>query len=68
MDAQGFNLYHGNRLIKAMWEVYRSPSSVGRGVIGVVEVDFVQPSHDKQVQRARPKEDSSPTASSSHAP
>ena len=48
VDAQGFNLYHNNRLIKPMWEVYKSPSSVGRGVIGVVEVDFVQPSHDKQ--------------------
>ena len=48
MDAQGFNLYHRNRLVKPMWEVYKSPSSVGRGVIGVLEVDFVQPSHDKQ--------------------
>ena len=48
VDAQGFNLYHNNRLIKPMWEVYKSPSSVGRGVVGVVEVDFVQPSHDKQ--------------------
>ena len=49
VDAQGFNLYHRNRLIKPMWEVYKSPSSVGRGVIGVLEVDFVEPSHDKQV-------------------
>ena len=24
-DAQGFNLYHRNRLIKPMWEVYKSP-------------------------------------------
>ena len=48
VDAAGFNLYYNNRLIKPMWEVYKSPSSVGRGVIGVVEVDFVQPSHDKQ--------------------
>ena len=31
-----------------MWEVYKSPSSVGRGVLGVIEVDFVQPAHDKQ--------------------
>ena len=48
VDAQGFNLYHNNRLIKPMWEVYKSPSSVGRGVIGVLDVDFLQPSHDKQ--------------------
>ena len=48
VDAQGFNLYCQNRLIKPMWEVYKSPSSVGRGVIGVIDVDFVQPSHDKQ--------------------
>ena len=30
------------------WECYTSMSSVGRGVIGVLEVDFVNPSHDKQ--------------------
>ena len=46
--TQGFNLYHRNRLIKAMWQVYKAPSSVGRGVVGVLEVDFVEPSHDKQ--------------------
>ena len=38
--------------VKMMWEVYKSPSSLGRGVVGVLEVDFVQPSHDKQA-RAR---------------
>ena len=29
--------------------MYKSPSSKGRGVVGVLEVDFVEPSHDKQV-------------------
>ena len=29
-------------------QVYKSPSSKGRGVVGVLEVDFVEPSHDKQ--------------------
>ena len=31
-----------------MWQVNKAPSSVGRGVVGVLEVDFVEPSHDKQ--------------------
>lgn len=46
--VMGFLVYHRNRLIKCMWEPYTSPSSTGRGVIGVLEVDFVQPAHDKQ--------------------
>ena len=46
--VMGFLVYHRNRLIKCMWEPYSSPSSTGRGVIGVLEVDFVQPAHDKQ--------------------
>ena len=47
-DVSGFNLYHRNRLIKPMWKVYHPPSSVGRGVVGVLEVDLIEPSHDKQ--------------------
>ena len=31
-----------------MWKVYSSPSSVGRGVVGLMSIDFVAPSHDKQ--------------------
>ena len=32
-----------------MWEVFKSPSSIGRGVIGLLALDdSVQPSHDKQ--------------------
>lgn len=46
--VMGFLCYHRNRLIKCMWEPYSSPSSTGRGVIGLLEVDFVQPAHDKQ--------------------
>ena len=44
----GFLVYHRNRLIKCMWEPYSSASSIGRGVLGILEVDFVQPAHDKQ--------------------
>jgi hypothetical protein len=46
--VQGFNVYHCNRLIKPLWDVYKTPSSVGRGVIGVLEVNFLRPSHNKQ--------------------
>eukprot|EP00966_Prymnesium_polylepis_P171255 3958985-Prymnesium_polylepis.2 len=34
-----------------MWKVYHPPSSVGRGVVGVLEVRSIEPSHDKQVRR-----------------
>ena len=46
--VMGYLVYHRNRLIKCMWETYSSASSCGRGVLGVVEVDFVAPAHDKQ--------------------
>ncbi|KAI3870079.1 hypothetical protein MKX03_017949 [Papaver bracteatum] len=48
LDIQGFSVYHRNRLIKPFWRVWNSPSSGGRGVIGVVEANFVKPAHDKQ--------------------
>ncbi|KAI3956862.1 hypothetical protein MKX01_000896 [Papaver californicum] len=48
LDIQGFNVYHRNRLIKAFWRVWSTPSSGGRGVIGVLEANFVKPAHDKQ--------------------
>ncbi|KAH6799212.1 hypothetical protein C2S51_035696 [Perilla frutescens var. frutescens] len=48
IDVQGFNVYHKNRLIKPFWRVWHPPGSDGRGVIGVLEADFVEPAHDKQ--------------------
>ncbi|KAH7429730.1 hypothetical protein KP509_09G063200 [Ceratopteris richardii] len=48
IDVQGFNVYHKNRLIKPFWRLWNSASSGGRGVIGVLEANFVEPAHDKQ--------------------
>lgn len=48
IDIQGFNVYHKNRLIKPFWRVWNAAGSDGRGVIGVLEADFVEPAHDKQ--------------------
>lgn len=47
-DVQGFNVYHKNRLIKPFWRVWNAPGSNGRGIIGVLEANFVEPAHDKQ--------------------
>lgn len=47
-DVQGFNVYHKNRLIKPFWRVWNSAGSQGRGIIGVLEANFVEPAHDKQ--------------------
>ncbi|XP_020539059.1 protein MICRORCHIDIA 7 [Jatropha curcas] len=48
IDVQGFNVYHKNRLIKPFWRVWNAAGSDGRGVIGLMEVNFVEPAHDKQ--------------------
>ncbi|KAA3458212.1 MORC family CW-type zinc finger protein 3 [Gossypium australe] len=48
IDVQGFNVYHKNRLVKPFWRVWNSSGSDGRGVIGVLEANFVEPAHDKQ--------------------
>ncbi|KAA8542084.1 hypothetical protein F0562_023236 [Nyssa sinensis] len=48
IDVQGFNVYHKNRLIKPFWRLWNAPGSEGRGVIGVLEANFVAPAHDKQ--------------------
>ncbi|KAH7300330.1 hypothetical protein KP509_24G056600 [Ceratopteris richardii] len=47
-NIQGFNVYHKNRLIKPFWQVWNSSGSHGRGIIGVLEANFVEPAHDKQ--------------------
>ncbi|KAL6570870.1 hypothetical protein OROGR_000420 [Orobanche gracilis] len=48
IDVQGFNVYHKNRLIKPFWRVWNAAGSDGRGVIGVLQANFVEPAHDKQ--------------------
>ncbi|XP_074567187.1 protein MICRORCHIDIA 7-like [Curcuma longa] len=48
VDVQGFNVYHKNRLIKPFWRVWTVAGSDGRGVIGVLEANFIEPAHDKQ--------------------
>nr|KJB07965.1 hypothetical protein B456_001G055900 [Gossypium raimondii] len=48
IDVQGFNVYHKNRLVKPFWRVWNSSGSDGRGVLGVLEANFVEPAHDKQ--------------------
>ncbi|CAH8367315.1 unnamed protein product [Eruca vesicaria subsp. sativa] len=48
VDVQGFNVYHKNRLIKPFWRIWNAAGSQGRGVIGVLEANFVEPAHDKQ--------------------
>ncbi|CAN1175198.1 Protein MICRORCHIDIA 4 [Linum perenne] len=48
IDVQGFNVYHKNRLIKPFWRLWNAAGSDGRGVIGVLEANFVEPAHDKQ--------------------
>ncbi|CAO2182619.1 unnamed protein product [Urochloa humidicola] len=48
ISIHGFNIYHKNRLILPFHRVLSSASSKGRGVAGVLEVDFIKPTHDKQ--------------------
>uniref|UniRef100_A0A6M2EXR0 Morc S5 domain-containing protein n=1 Tax=Populus davidiana TaxID=266767 RepID=A0A6M2EXR0_9ROSI len=48
VTAHGFNIYHKNRLILPFWPVVSYADSRGRGVVGVLEANFVEPTHDKQ--------------------
>ncbi|CAL4954092.1 unnamed protein product [Urochloa decumbens] len=48
ISIHGFNIYHKNRLILPFHRVLSSASSKGRGVAGVLETDFIKPTHDKQ--------------------
>ncbi|CAM9002196.1 unnamed protein product [Rhodiola kirilowii] len=48
IDVQGFNVYHKNRLIMPFWRLWNACGSDGRGVIGILEANFVEPAHDKQ--------------------
>ncbi|XP_021832733.1 protein MICRORCHIDIA 6 isoform X2 [Prunus avium] len=48
VSFHGFNVYHKNRLILPFWQVVSYLDSRGRGVVGVLEANFVEPSHNKQ--------------------
>ncbi|KAK4479353.1 hypothetical protein RD792_014865 [Penstemon davidsonii] len=62
VNIHGFNVYHKNRLIlvinfywihftfdtKPYFKVINSANSTGRGVVGVLEANFIQPTHNKQ--------------------
>nr|KAI8758112.1 MORC family CW-type zinc finger protein 3-like [Biomphalaria glabrata] len=49
-EDYGMMLYHRNRLIKAYEKVgyQKQPNELGIGVVGVAQVDFLQPIHNKQ--------------------
>ncbi|KAA8542281.1 hypothetical protein F0562_023583 [Nyssa sinensis] len=48
VNIHGFNVYHKNRLILPFWRVVSSSNGRGRGVVGVLEANFVEPTHSKQ--------------------
>ncbi|XP_042501279.1 protein MICRORCHIDIA 6-like isoform X5 [Macadamia integrifolia] len=48
VNIHGFNVYHKNRLILPFWRVVHNSDSRGRGVVGILEANFIEPTHDKQ--------------------
>ncbi|XP_065871440.1 protein MICRORCHIDIA 6-like [Euphorbia lathyris] len=48
VHVHGFNIYHKNRLILPFWPVVSYGDSRGRGVVGVLEANFIEPTHNKQ--------------------
>ncbi|XP_026664972.2 protein MICRORCHIDIA 6-like isoform X2 [Phoenix dactylifera] len=48
VNVHGFNIYHRNRLILPFCQVVNSTGSKGRGIAGVLEANFIKPTHDKQ--------------------
>ncbi|KGN63571.2 hypothetical protein Csa_013187 [Cucumis sativus] len=48
VNIHGFNVYHKNRLILPFWRVVSYSESRGRGVVGILEANFIEPTHNKQ--------------------
>ncbi|XP_059300645.1 protein MICRORCHIDIA 6-like isoform X2 [Lycium ferocissimum] len=49
VNIHGFNVYHKNRLILPFWHVVVGSSvNRSRGVVGVLEANFIKPTHNKQ--------------------
>ncbi|XP_074316921.1 protein MICRORCHIDIA 6-like isoform X2 [Silene latifolia] len=46
VNIHGFNVYHKNRLILVV--MYDADRCRGRGVVGVLEANFIEPTHNKQ--------------------
>ncbi|XP_071710366.1 protein MICRORCHIDIA 6-like [Rutidosis leptorrhynchoides] len=48
VSIHGFNIYHKNRLILPFHPVVQYADSRGRGVVGALETNFIEPTHNKQ--------------------
>ncbi|KAI3684512.1 hypothetical protein L6452_33736 [Arctium lappa] len=48
VNIHGFNIYHKGRLILPFFPVVNVSNSKGRGVVGVLEANFIEPTHSKQ--------------------
>ncbi|KAG8635011.1 protein MICRORCHIDIA 6 isoform X2 [Manihot esculenta] len=49
VNVHGFNIYYRNRLILPFWRVLRNTTnSSGRGIVGVLEANYIEPTHNKQ--------------------
>ncbi|KAF9624790.1 hypothetical protein IFM89_014078 [Coptis chinensis] len=48
VNIHGFSVYHKNRLIMPFWRVVSQSNNRGRGVAGVLEANFIEPTHNKQ--------------------
>uniref|UniRef100_A0ACD5VA24 Uncharacterized protein n=1 Tax=Avena sativa TaxID=4498 RepID=A0ACD5VA24_AVESA len=47
LNIYGFNIYHRNRLILPFWPAGPDRGN-GKGIAGVLEANFIRPTHDKQ--------------------
>ncbi|XP_061366802.1 protein MICRORCHIDIA 6-like [Gastrolobium bilobum] len=49
VNIHGFTVYHKNRLILPFWQVVDySSNNRGRGVVGILQADYIEPTHNKQ--------------------
>ncbi|KAK9108132.1 hypothetical protein Syun_024143 [Stephania yunnanensis] len=48
VNIHGFSVYHKNRLIMPFWGVVSQTNISGKGVAGVLEANFIEPTHNKQ--------------------
>ncbi|KAK1427656.1 hypothetical protein QVD17_16348 [Tagetes erecta] len=48
VKVHGYNIYHKRRLILPFFPVIHLSNGKARGVVGVLEADFIEPTHSKQ--------------------
>ncbi|CAI0398553.1 unnamed protein product [Linum tenue] len=48
VNIHGFNIYHKNRLIKPFMQAVNLTNTRSRGVVGILEANYIQPTHSKQ--------------------